>query len=425
MKYNIQQSESYSLASITESKSDLVSAKITIDIHNEKMIKDEALQTIYAAALLSGSGKMSREQFLDAVNKLGASIEVLITAGKLNINLKGLKSNFSTLLKLTEQMLTEPTFTQNELARIKLTTANELNEAKENSKQRSQSELLNVFYGHNDRKYSYAIDEVIPELKKVTNLDLKKLHQRALAQTWICSIAGEEIVIKKFELTVENIKKQIKNLTDSLAIHQPKPPSHKAVFVDIPSRSNIDINIGIPVPITLHHPDYTPLQFGLNVLANPSFAGRLMTIVRDKEGLTYMIYGRLEGFTGDEQGYWRIETFFSPDKVEAGLKSTIREITKIFKSGITAAEFEHFKTTFKTKQTLLNDSVYKLLADLHSFHCQGFSLNEMKEFKEKIDSLTIAEVNQAIKTYLNPNEITISCAGPVSKVKKDIEKVIK
>lgn len=425
MKYQIQQSEQYSLASITQKQSDLVVAYISIDIHDRNTSREQALQMIYADALLSGAGKLNREQFLDAVNKLGASIGISIGEGRLNITLKSLKSKFPELLKLTELMLLKPQFTDKELERIKKTTINELHEAAEDSKQISHNELLNIFYGQNDRKYTYEPATLIQEIKKLKKSDLSNLHKNAIGQIWTISIAAEESAVKKFELVIKNLKRKIPAGKELARLHQQKPPQHTTNFKNIPSRTNIDINFGAPIPITIHHPDFFPLNFAMNVLAKPGFSGRLMSTVREKEGLTYMIYGRIEGFVADEQGYWRIFTFFSPDKAIQGINSTVRELTKLFKGGVTKDEFDKFKVILKTQQTLLNDSVYKLLADLHAYHCQNFTLAEIKEFKSKIDTITIAEVNSAIKAYLDPKTFSLSCAGPITKVKSDIEKLIK
>lgn len=267
---------------------------------------------------------------------------------------------------------------------------------------------------------------MIESVNAVKVTDLQKLHQLSVSQNWTISIAGDTKSIKSFAAAINILKADLSPAISLNGLHQPKPALAKVIFKDIPSKSNLDINIGLPLPISLHHKDYLALSFTIMVLAKwGGFSGRLMSTVREKEGLTYMIYGRLEGFVGEEQGYLRIVTFFAPDKAVQGIKSTLREIETLYRKGISNTEFQKFKTIFETQQTLLNDSVYKLLNDLHAFHCQGFSLEEMQEFKDKIKNLSLSEVNAAIKDYLNPNSFSISCAGPITKVKKDIEKIIK
>jgi zinc protease len=190
----------------------------------------------------------------------------------------------------------------------------------------------------------------------------------------------------------------------------------------IPSKHNVEFSIGGPLPLTLHHPDYLPFVFGLAVLGKwGGFAGRLMSTVREKEGLTYSIYSRTESVYGNESGYWRVMTFFAPEKATTGVSSTLREITQIANKGVTDSEMERFKAILNTQQTLLNDTLLGSLGDLHGYLSEGFTLDQMTEYKARILNVTKKEVNEALKKYLNPERLIISAAGPVAKIKKELE----
>ena len=426
MKFEIKPNSTYSLASITEKKSEIVSAVITIDTHEERTIADQAVELVYTDALISGDGKHTRAEFINAVNLLGASIDVSIGNSHLSVDLRSTKQNFKKLLKLAETMFLSPTFTKSEIARIKSIVANDLHESKENTAKTSLDTLRNTLYGFNDRKYTYDVDETASVVKTVSAKHLKSFHALALSQPWTCTIAGEESAVKDFGKFVDTIKKKQSPTNESKSLHQQKPPKSAVILRDVPSRTNIDLSIGAPIPITLHHPDYIPLSFAITVLAKwGGFSGILMSTVRDKEGLTYTIYGRLEGFSGTEQGYWRIFTFFSPDKTVQGITSTFREISKFYKTGINQEQFDKFKTIINTQQALVKDSVTGLMMDLHAYHCHGFTIEEMNAHKSKVNDLTIDEVNNAIKSYLNPKDLTVCGTGPIKTVKKELEKFIK
>jgi zinc protease len=425
MKYHIEKSEKYSLATITDKNSKTVTAYITIDTHRNKSLAEQALHQVYTDAILSGNKKCSRDEFLSAINLLGASVGVSIQNSVLTISLNSQQSKFGKLLTIVEEMLYTPTFSNKELVRIRAVVANELHEAKENSRAIAQEELLNTLYGKADRKYSYSSEDTKKCLSKVTPTDLKKFHKTTLELFWTCSIAGTDEDCKKFTKVVDRLKKGT-GLKQIVPNHKQNEARKTAVLKNIPSRTNIDFSIGAPLPFTLHHPDFIPLSLGLNVLGKwGGFSGRLMSTVREKEGLTYGIYGHMSGFSGTEQGYWRIMTFFSPDKAMQGLTSTFREITKLYKKGISQEELTRFKTISETGQSLLMDSVQSQLSDLHIYHCHDFTLKEIRERKNQIASLTQKEVNVVIKKYFNPNTLTISGAGPTDSLHKDIEKFIK
>lgn len=425
MKYNITKSENYSFATIVPKETQTVSALISVDTHSERTVADQAVELMYSDALLSGTDKYTRDEFLNAINLLGASIGVSVNDSIVTFSLKSRGEEFPKLVRLFTNMLEKPAFKKTEMNRIQRTVVNALNQSREDSKNIAHIELRNSFYGRNDRKYTFPIDDTISDVSRVATKNLTNLHSRVMNQSWSCTVAGEKKYCDLLDSAVSKLKRGVKS-SEILGLHQQKPPKPGVTLEHIPSRANIDFSIGAPLPITLHHPDYLPLSLGLAVLAKwGGFSGRLMSTVRELEGLTYGIYGKLEGFNGYEQGYWRIMTFFAPEKALQGLTSTFREIKTIYQKGITQTELDKFKTIINTSQALLNDSVSGLLGDLHAYHCNDFSLEEMRERKAQINQLTLAEVNNAIKTYLNPSTLTVSGAGPTQAVQNELKKFIK
>jgi zinc protease len=421
MKYTLEQLEKYSLAKINSKKSNLTTAYITVDIQKETSLVNQATEEMFSQALLSGSGNLNREEFVDKVKKLGAEISVNISDGRLTIKLKSRKENFAKLLNLEKLMIVSPNFNKTDLKRIYINTKNSLIELKEDSRSVAESELRNCFYAKRDRKYTYSIDELLKEIQIVNASHMRRLHDKVLQISWTCSIIGEKEELSNFSKFIGGIKKPTKSKVSGY-IHQPKPIKRNLKLKNIPSKQNIDFSIGVPIPITIHHSDFLPLSLAVAVLGNwGGFAGRLMSTVREKEGLTYGIYAKLDGFTDKEEGYLRIMTFFAPDKAVMALKSTFREITNLYENGVTEEELQKFKNIIQTKNALRNDSTASLLGELHTYHCLGFSLNEMTEHKIKINEVTVEEVNDVIAKYLQPGKFTVSGAGLTKAVQKKVQ----
>lgn len=420
MQLSINPTENYSIASVTKPDSEIVKAIITADTHQENSLELQAVHNLYADMLLSGAGEYSREKFLHAVNMLGASIDIHVTDGKVTFILRGTAAQFNKLLKLFSTLILEPLFPADELTRVKSVTTNVLHQAKEDSKTIALNELRNSFYGKVDRKYSYSIAQTMQEVPKTTLADIQAFHSTVVDTKWCCTIAGNESTTKALESTLKKIQSKG---TASISTHKPKQPKAALKLQNIPSRQNIDLSIGLPLPITRTHPDYIPLAFAIAILGKwGGFAGRLMSTVREKEGLTYGIYGQLEGFTADEKGYFRIMTFFAPEKAVQGLNSTFREIRKLYESGVSQAEVDAFRTILVTQQTLTNDSLTRILSDFHGYHCEGYSVEEMKEHKKALHNVTRADINRVIGTYLNPALVSVSGAGPTAGVQKELKK---
>lgn len=423
MKYTTFSGTGYEGGGIIKEDSKIMFCIFTIDLHTKHSLKQTALEHIYTDALLSGAGEYSREEFIDAINLLGASISVSLTNSKLTISLKSLKSNSAKVFKLFETMMLRPTFAQKEIKRIQTQVANELIEYKENARGIANDHFVNSLYIKEDRRCAESPENISKELKSITQTDLKTFHSAVKANSWTFTSGGSETVIHATENSVKKIVNPSSNSTKSSS-HSYKKVEAAVLLSNVPSKQNIEFSIGTYLPLTLHHPDYLPFVFGLSVLGKwGGFTGRLMSTVREKEGLTYTIYARPETVSGDEQGHWRIMTFFAPDKSVQGLKSTLREITNIHKNGITKNEFDRFKVILKTQQTLLADSFIQSVQELHGYITAGFSIKEMDSYKARLLTVTQKEVNSALKKYLSPNQLVISGAGPIKDVKKSINAI--
>ena len=78
MKYTTFDGNGYTGGSITRKGERTVHCRITTDIHTDHTATKSAIEHLYTDALLSGAGKYTREEFIDAINILGASIGVSI-----------------------------------------------------------------------------------------------------------------------------------------------------------------------------------------------------------------------------------------------------------------------------------------------------------------------------------------------------------
>ena len=425
MKTNQILEERFSLVTITGYKAPVFAAEATFDIHIKNDMVDQALGAMYGELLLSGSSTDSRETFLDKVNKLGANITVHCSDGMVTVSLKALAENQKAVISLFKQMITTPQFAPKEIIRTKKWLINDLKEQAEDARALAHIQLTTTLFTKTDRRYTYSPKQLQRIIPGITRKQLLAFHERVSASFVKASAVGDTSTHDQLTRCLRSLPKN-QTLTSGNAIRKSATNPGTLQLLNVPSRQNIEYSIGAPLPITAHHPDFLSFWFGLNVLGKwGGFAGRLMSTVREKEGLTYGIYARIESFSGTETSYWRIMSFFSPANSVQGLNSTRREILKIVNDGITENELTRFKTILTTRNTLLNDSPTQAMTDIHTFHKAGFSIEERSEFITRIQRLTKAEVDSALKKYLKPATVTISGAGPIETVQNNLKKNFK
>lgn len=389
---------------------------ISIDTHDAyKNAHAEIVGLLYTKALISGCKGYTREEFLTAINLIGASVSVNMDNGLVSIAFTSIDTHRDKLMNLVSAMLQSPTFAPKEIARLKELQENELHEEKEDAKSQSMYAFMRSLYGEKDRRFLTKTDTLTALVKTIKKQEIQKFHDKAMSGKWIFTVTSDTESADKIVKKLIKLRASFKEAEEVYGDHEPKELTKRKIeLVSIPSKQNIELNIGGLLPISLEDRKYHAFVFGLNVLGKwGGFAGRLMSTVREKEGLTYGIYARVETAGLIEHGYWRIMTFFAPDKVMQGINSTLGQIELIKSKGITVSEFERFKTIIATGQALLNDSVIRTVADTHAYQLKGFTLAGIQDFKKKMLEVTKEEVDAALNEYLDLNKLVISGAGPI------------
>lgn len=411
---------------IQKQNTPLVSVYLTAEIGLAQNVKDYAVRSLFCDLIMSGAGDLNREQFLDAVNGAGGSISARVNEGRLTITFETTESRLPKILRLAKLMLVEPNFASKEVARAKTNYMKQLRVASEQARTMSLINLIQLLYTPAERSYQYTPEQEIEVLKNIKTKDFCSMHKVFLFSPWIITIG-----------TNHNAAPKIKNFFAKLAIDAGKTScksnikksNNKFVAYQITSQQNIEVSIGQRLPLTFKDDDYPAVVFALAVLGRwGGFSGRLMSTVREKEGLTYGIYARNEATEKDSYGHWRIMTFFHPSDLERGLQSVFREIIKLYKNGITKNEHLRFKKILETNHILLFDSLISLTKNIHAHQVKDISYAEYENMMQRMQKLTIKEINTAIKKYLDPNNLSCSLAGnlePLSSQLKNIRRNLK
>ena len=412
----------FALALIEKEGAETAYINISVDCFAENTAKQTVLFVLYSDLLQSGAGSYTRDEFQRACDELGTNICVTTADSLMNVTLASLATKITPSLKLLEVMLTKPTFKPAEFKRAVLTLKNALEQSRENARGIAQTLLKNALFEKMSRQYGFLPDELLAVVDTVTLADIKNLHRELLLAYWTVSIGGAKKSLTAGTKMLNSVKNS--SISPVPVYTKAKTNTRRTVVLhEVKSKQNIELSIGGSIPLTLQTPDSAAFSFGLAVLGKwGGFSGRLMSTVREKEGLTYGIYAKTEGITVSETGYWRIMTFFAPKDVAKGITSTLREVTAIGEKGITDSELLRFKTILKTSEALMFDSLTRTVNLVHGNLAAGLTWDEYQAFRKQFQALTKKEVNLALKNHLDPKNLVISAAGPVVNVKGDLQK---
>lgn len=391
--------------------------------HNER---SEALGAVYTEMLMAGCGTYTRVTFLDVLAQNGVSFSVDALNDAVFFRLRARNKVLTKALGIFLTVFEAPQLKASELTRIKKQLIAQLKLAKEDARGRAEQLFLSTLLPKTDRRYEYDIDTVQKEILKITLRDVRAFHTTLQAAPAYYACGGTEQACALINRALVRLKINFSN-TDVLthahgqSFNTITKPEIR--LCDIPHRSNIEFEIGGAVQMLRTDPEYPALMFGMCVLGiRGGFAGRLMSTVREKEGLTYGIYAQLAGILPHQYGLWCVTTFFAPKDAVRGITATLREVARIQEAGITKDELTRFKQILKTRFAMTKDSLLKRVDERFSMQLLGLTPITQNEYRKSIENLTLMQVNSALKKFLNTSQIIITGAGPVASVRHELQK---
>ena len=359
-------------------------------------------------------GTTTRDKFLisQVLGDVGATINFGTNASALNINAKCLRSDLPLVLGLIAEQLRTPAFSADEFAKLKKQVAGVMLRSLEDTDFRANASYVRAVYplGHPNREASP--EEYLAAVDKATLGEVKAFHQEfygpAAMRLVIVGDVDSAAVSSELGKVFAGWTGGSTQARPARAGHVDAPREQDVFMAD---KTSVTLVWGQAIQLRYGEPDALALRVGTAALGS-GFTGRLMANVRDKEGLTYGIGSFIANDTYVD-GDWRIQAAFSPDLLGKGIESTKRQLTAWHKDGITAEELAGNKGKFVGSFKLGLSTTTGMATTVLNTLNRDLPLTFVDEFSGRINALTLAQVNGAIKKHLNPGQMVMIKAGTV------------
>ena len=190
-----------------------------------------------------------------------------------------------------------------------------------------------------------------------------------------------------------------------------KSKAMREEIVQMPDKTNVTLIWGQATQLRNGEPDALALRVGTAAFGS-GFTGRLMATVRDKEGLTYGI-GAFNSNDTFVDGDWRIQGNFAPDLLNKGVASTKLQLLRWHKDGITAKELADTKGKFVGTYKLGLSTTGGMADTILNTLNRDLPLSYIDEFGDRVNALTLEQVNGAIQKHLHPDHMVLIEAGTI------------
>ncbi len=392
----------------------IVKATFTSKIKDYHTTHSDIILDAYNHLALSGTKSMTETEIDAYIRKHGIVLTVSASAGFVHYQVTAQKKTFKKCATLIEELVFNPKFKLGDVTKTKRLMLEENREMHDSTKHIAEMQFMNLLY---PKKSFLSWDTLEMQKKQVSKIDepkLRTLMKAIQGGEWYISIVGTPDTAKSIGSTLKRFEASATMV--SRVFKEPAIPKKQTHFTTIPGKTNVEVRIGNRLPFTPSDAEYLPFVFGLSVLGKVGgFTGRLMSTIREKEGLTYGIYAKASYINTLSTGHWNVFTFFSGKDLEKGIKATLREITRIKTKGITERELKVFKEILHNQFLIGHESNARRLTLYHRAFLHGEDEMKLIEDVENMHELKIDEINAALKAHLHPESLIISCAGPVTQ----------
>ncbi|MCD4830477.1 MAG: insulinase family protein [Anaerohalosphaeraceae bacterium] len=173
--------------------------------------------------------------------------------------------------------------------------------------------------------------------------------------------------------------------------------------------------------IKSNSPDYYQYKLLNYILGGSGFSSRLMTAVRCDGGKTYGIGSRC--YLNMDYGFLTIQTSTRNQEFFNTYQIITEELKKIIASGFTEDELAKAKTYMAGAIPLGLESPGAIANKILNGKFNGFTIRDLENEIISYDSVTIEQINAAVKKYLLPANMNLVIVGDIEKIKDQLEKI--
>lgn len=343
---------------------------------------------------------------LQIVARASASTPTIVS-----FSAQGLAEELSRLVRLLIEVLRRPTFPAAELDKLREQVLGGLVREREETSARAFAALTRRLYPEGHPLHRRPIEIREREVRSLTRDELETFHAAAYGPaTMTLAVVGDVDAGRVTELLEAELAEWgCGGLAPGLATDAGEPESVEE-RVQVDDRPNIDVFLGHRGRLLRGRPDYPAAVLANSCLGQSTLTSRLGVAVRDTAGLTYGIYSRFFG-TLHVAGPWATSLGVSASNLERAVELSREVIARYVAEGPTAAELADerlaisgtYRVGLATNSGIARELVTTLTADE--------PVERLDRFPEDLLAVTDAQVMEAIRTHLHPDELVMTAAG--------------
>jgi zinc protease len=357
----------------------------------------EGLARLAAKGLLLGTSKHSRAAINEALDFMGASLDASAGRDYSTLSLRFLKKDMDNALSLFMEVLTQPTYPDDEIRRevdktLAAIQAKEDDPGEVAEKEFQKALFLTSPYGHP----VIGTKESLTKITREAVLSFYKSYYHP--NNYILAVVGD--------ITSGEVKKKLLPLFENMTAEKLPEVAFKSSFAVGPETRKINREISQAniilgnKGISRENPDFYAVSVMNYILGGGGFASRLLEEIRNKRGLAYSVESFFD--PGKYPGSFQIVLQTKNRSAREAISLAIGQMKLIREKPVSDKELYGAKKYLIGSFPLRLDTQGKLSSFLIQVEYYGLGPDYPEKYPSLISSVTKEQVMKVANKYLHP-----------------------
>ncbi|UZH53903.1 insulinase family protein [Salinimicrobium tongyeongense] len=357
--------------------------------------------------MMEGTANKTPAELEEAIDLLGANLYMYTTDESIVIRGNSLARNFEATIDLVEEILLQPRWDEEELARIKTSTINSIKRNEANPNVIASQVYDRLLYGEN-HPFAYPTSGTVESVEAIKMQDLKNYYNKYFSP----SVSRFHVV---GDISKDQALEVLADLKDNWEPKEVSIPEFEVVtnrdkaslyFVDVPGAKQSVINIGyLALPRTSE--DFFPAEV-MNYKLGGSFSGNVNLVLREEKGYTY---GARSGFSGSKiPGTFTASSSVRTNATGESVGIFKDEIAK-YREGITPEDLEFTKNALIKSNARRFETQSSLLGMLQERSAYDLPADYIKQEEEVIRNMSLEQHRKLAQKYLDESKMAYLVVG--------------
>jgi zinc protease len=370
--------------------------------------------SIAGQLLMRGSSGHTRQQIQDELDGMQATGGVSGSLSQASGSVQTIRENLGDALRLLAEIIREPTFPEDEFETLREQRLSGLEQQRSEPSALAQTALLRHMStappGHPN--YVATVDESVAALMVVTVEEARAFHRDFYGPQ-----LGTLAVVGDFD--PDEIRGVIEEAFGDW--ESPYPATRIATeFFDAPSevlqietpdKANSFMFAQQNLSLRDDDPDYPALMLAGYMIGGGVMNSRLAVRIRQEDGLSYSVGGGIGGHPIDENGSFSAVAIQAPENAESVEAAFREEIQRVLDDGFEEDELAISKQGHLQSRELSRAQDGSLVSMLTQGLYFDRTLTWDAEYEQRVQDLTVEDVNAAVRRHLDLSKMTIVKAG--------------